>query len=73
MNELQFTSQETVDDVGQVPGLRFHPRLVRLMGNACVLDASRLQIDDEKHEIAHQAMQRETLDAEEARGRDCLV
>jgi hypothetical protein len=43
-----------VRGVGQVAGDLRHPRAVRLAGDASDVNAARLEVDDEQHEVAHE-------------------
>src|SRR5580698_726130 len=56
--------------VGEVAGELRHPSPVGRAGDAGDVNASRLEVDDEQHEIPYEAPTREHLHAEEIRGSD---
>src|SRR6266542_4360724 len=70
VDEVALAHEEPIDVVGEVAGDLLHPGAVRLADDACDLDASRLDVDDEENEVADQATEREHLDGEEVRRRD---
>ncbi len=69
-DEVTVAPERPGDGIGEIArGLR-HPGPIGLGSDAGNVNASGLEVDDEQHEIAHQAAAREHLHAEEVRGRD---
>src|ERR1700723_2160086 len=66
-DEVPEARQRTGRGVGEVAGDLRHPSAVGHAGDAGDVNASGLEVDDERHEVAHETPARERLDAEEVR------
>ena len=62
--------EEPAGGIGQVAAELHHPRAARVARDPGDVYASRLELDREKDEVAHQAAARQHLDAEEVRCRN---
>ena len=56
--------------IGEVAGDSRDPSPIGPAGDAGDMNAPALEVDDEEHEVAHEASARENLHAEEVRGGD---
>jgi hypothetical protein len=65
VNEPASASQESVDGVGEVAPDLLHPCIVRLLDDACDLDATTCEVDDEQHVVTNETLECKHFDVEE--------
>ena len=70
MDEEASVSKKAINRVRQVSRHLRHPVVVGLISDACDLDAARLEVDNEKHEVANQPAGGQHLNREEVGRRD---
>ncbi len=67
MDEEASVSKKAINRIRQVSRHLRHPVVVGLISDACDLDAARLEVDNEEHEVSNQAMPCQHFDGEEVR------
>ena len=69
-DQVPRRKEEAIDRVEELPEDEFDPRTVGVVGDASVLDAPGLEVDDEQDPISNEPPHRQDLDVEKVRGED---
>jgi hypothetical protein len=69
-DEVTVASEGPGHGIAEIASDLRHPGPIGVGSDAGNVNASRLEVDDEQHQVAHQASAREHLHAEKVRGRD---
>jgi hypothetical protein len=65
VDQVPLADQETIDAIGEVARHLLHPGAMRLPHDTGDLNPSGLEVDDEEHEGANEAGERQHLHGEE--------